>query len=88
MSERKDLQIEVSLIEDDVHTEATATISIGGAEYEASGLARRNPADPNVPTIGEELATARALSDLSHKLVDTATRTLEDHLGRPVTIES
>lgn len=87
MSETKDLRIEVSLVEDEVHTEATATISIGGSEYAASGLARRNPADPNVPMIGEELATARALSDLSHNLVDAATKALEDHLGRPVTIE-
>jgi hypothetical protein len=32
------------------------------------GIARRKPLDRNVPAIGAELATSRALSDLAHKL--------------------
>lgn len=87
MSDEKSLSISVDLVEDDRHTEATARIAIGGAEYSGRGLAKRAPEDPNVPMIGEELATARALSDLSHRLVDAATNALEDKLGRPVSIE-
>ncbi|MDQ3986198.1 MAG: DUF1876 domain-containing protein [Actinomycetota bacterium] len=87
MEDQKNLSIAVSLVEDETHTEATAKVSIAGTDYSGSGLARRNPSDPNVPMIGEELATARALSDLSHTLVDVAARTLEDHLGRPVSID-
>ena len=87
MADQKNLSIDVALEEDETHTEATARVSIGGTDYSGSGLARRNPSDPNVPMIGEELATARALSDLSHTLIDVAAKTLEDHLGRPVAID-
>lgn len=87
MPEEKSLNISVDLVEDERHTEATARIDIAGTEYSGRGLARRAPEDPNVPMIGEELATARALADLSHRLVDAATQALEDKLGRPVTIE-
>lgn len=86
MTERKSLSVEVSLVEEERTTEATARIVIGDAAHVGEGVARRNPADPSVPMIGEELATARALSDLSHKLVDAAADTLEGYLGRPVTI--
>ncbi|HEY7045368.1 MAG TPA: DUF1876 domain-containing protein [Nocardioidaceae bacterium] len=36
------------------------------------GEARLNPRDRNVPEIGDELAAARALSDLAHRLLDAA----------------
>ncbi|HEX7659216.1 MAG TPA: DUF1876 domain-containing protein [Pseudonocardiaceae bacterium] len=42
-----------------------------------TGLARRNPTDTSVPEIGDELAVARALSDLAHQLVDAAARDIE-----------
>jgi hypothetical protein len=41
------------------------------------GVARRNPADPQVPQIGDELAVSRALSDLAHSLLDAAAGDLE-----------
>ena len=41
------------------------------------GTARRNPHDSNVPVIGDELAAARALSSLSHLLLETAVDKLE-----------
>jgi len=52
------------------------------------GLARLNPADDNVPEIGDELAVARALSDLGHRLLLTTTADIqavtheEAHLNR------
>jgi hypothetical protein len=42
------------------------------------GDAHRNPADDQVAEIGDELAAARALSDLSHQLVHAVARDLED----------
>lgn len=36
------------------------------------GNARLNPADEEVPEIGDELAAARALTDLGHQLLLTA----------------
>lgn len=42
-----------------------------------SGQARRNPGDPEVPEIGDELAVSRALSDLAHRLLDAAAGDIE-----------
>ena len=46
------------------------------------GLARLNPADRDVPEIGDELAAARALSDLAHHLLDMAGGDIEDAVAR------
>jgi hypothetical protein len=45
------------------------------------GFARLNPVDPDVPEIGDEIAAARALSDLGHRLLDAATGDLEQVSG-------
>ena len=39
---------------------------------EARGVARRNPADPDVPEIGDEVAVSRALSSLADVLMSAA----------------
>ncbi|HVM20289.1 MAG TPA: dsRBD fold-containing protein [Egibacteraceae bacterium] len=65
-------------------TDATVTVRMGNAECVAHGSARRNPSDPNVPLIGEELAAARAFNELSHRLVDESAQILEARLGRKV----
>jgi hypothetical protein len=88
MAETKTVTVEVSLSEDSTHTEAKATLRIGDVELQADGIARRNPTDPNVPVVGEELATARALSDLSHRLLETAAKAIEDFTGEPVDLET
>lgn len=49
------------------------------------GSARANPTDENVPDIGRELATARALSDLSHQLVHETVTDIEAHTHQRVT---
>jgi hypothetical protein len=41
------------------------------------GHARKNPEDRDVPEIGDELAAARALSDLAHHLLDVAATDIE-----------
>lgn len=48
------------------------------------GTARANPADENVPYIGDELAAARALSDLAHQLLHSAAMDIEAHTHQPV----
>jgi hypothetical protein len=55
-------------------------------DFIARGRARRNPRDPNVPVVGEELAAARALSDLSHQLLHAAAERIEAFEGRPVKV--
>jgi hypothetical protein len=48
------------------------------------GVARKHPEDANVPEIGDELAAARALSDLAHQLLDAAAGDIEDITHQPV----
>jgi hypothetical protein len=76
-------EIEITFTEDDRHTEARASLTIRGATFVGVGRARRHPADPSTPMVGEELAAARALSDLSHRLLDTVTETISESEGRP-----
>lgn len=76
-------EIEMTFEEDVDHTEARAAIVLRGARFTGFGRARRNPVDPNVPMVGEELAAARALSDLTHKLVDAAAGAISEREGRP-----
>ena len=78
--------VEVLMSETDDETQAEAVLELGESRYAGWGRARRNPADPVVPLVGEELATARALSDLAHKLLDEAAQRIEDFEGRPVRV--
>ncbi|MEV0802888.1 DUF1876 domain-containing protein [Kribbella sp. NPDC050281] len=41
------------------------------------GAARRNPNDADIAEIGDELAVARALSNLAHELLDAAASDIE-----------
>ena len=69
--------VELLINETDDETQATASLEIDGATVSGWGRARRNPVDPRVPRIGEELAAARALADLSHRIFDVATIEIE-----------
>ena len=84
MDERKIWNVEIILDETEEKTDATATLRTGDAECTAEGHAHRNPRDPNIPRIGEEIATARALSQLSGKLLEESARILQAHLGTEV----
>jgi hypothetical protein len=84
--ERVSMRVDLSLTEDPDHTEAVARVHMCGREFSAWGRARRNPSDPTMPAVGEELAVARALSDMSHQLVAAAADSLESKLGRPVAL--
>jgi uncharacterized protein DUF1876 len=80
-------EIEMTFEEDADHTEARATLVLRGARFTGAGRARRNPADPSLPMVGEELAAARALSDLTHKLVDAAAETISEREGGPAHVQ-
>ena len=70
--------VTLSVSERDGGTEAEAHLEMSqGQDLTGHGAARRNPADPNVTKIGEELAVARALSDLAHRLLHTAAADVE-----------
>jgi hypothetical protein len=74
--------IEVLFEETPDETQAEAVLELRGERHAGWGRARRNPTDPNVPQIGEELACARALSDLAHNLFVAATTEIERREGR------
>jgi Rv2632c-like len=70
MNETKVFTVEVEVHEQPDHAEAKALLDIDGDVRGGWGRARRNPEDPERPRLGEELAIARALSDLAHHLGD------------------
>ena len=86
MSEKRVWTIEVDFTEDGDQTRADVILQVGDRRFHGGGRARRKPADPDVPRIGEELAAARALSDLSHQLLHAAAQEIESFEGRPVTL--
>lgn len=65
--------VQINLSEDEGRTRAEAILR-SGVEDEMRGIghARLHPGEPDIPEIGDEVATSRALSELSHKLLDTA----------------
>ena len=69
--------VEISIREQDRETHAEARLTMGASGLTGQGTARRNPEDREATHIGEELAAARALSDLAHKLLDTAAGDIE-----------
>jgi hypothetical protein len=76
--------VQVDIDEHEDRTRAVARLRMGRDQSLAgTGLARLNPADRNVPQIGDELAVARALSELSHLLLEEAARDIEQTSGVP-----
>ncbi|MET0524757.1 MAG: DUF1876 domain-containing protein [Nocardioides sp.] len=68
--------VAVHLFEEEDHTRAEAVLHTdAGTELRHEGLARRNPADRDIPEIGDELAACRALAGLAHDLLEA---TIED----------
>lgn len=70
--------VRLELVEDADHCLVTAHLEAGDRSIAGVGRSRRNPADPTVPQVGEELATARALHDLAHHLSQDAWDIIEN----------
>lgn len=68
----KDVTLSIHLSEDADHTKAIARLDLRGEHFECTGTADRNPSDQPRPVIGEEIAIARALSELQHQLLEAA----------------
>lgn len=76
--------VEIQFEEDESLTTAASLLRLpDGTEIQGRGQARRNPADPAQPQIGEEIAAARALSDLVPQLLDKAAAEIEDVTHKP-----
>jgi Domain of unknown function (DUF1876) len=69
--------VEISLHEQDGNTRAEARLARDGVGMTGHGLAGCPPEDQEVIQIGEEIAAARALSDLAHQLLSDAAGQIE-----------
>lgn len=77
--------VQVSIDEEGDDTHADATLSLENKmEIRGRGMSRRNPRDNAEPKIGDELAAARALSDLAHQLLSAAATDIESRTHVPV----
>jgi Domain of unknown function (DUF1876) len=64
--------------DDERRTYAEARLHTGDrTELHGTGHALRHPRDREVPEIGDELAAARALSELAHQLLSAAAEDIE-----------
>ena len=63
--------------EDEDHCEMVVHLDADDRSLSGFGRSRRNPEDPMVPQVGEELAAARALHDLANHLTEDAWRIIE-----------
>jgi len=79
------VEIVISEHEDERLTRAEARLhSDVRTVLRGRGEARRSPRDREVPEIGDELATARALADLAYQLLDVTAGDIEQFTHRPV----
>jgi hypothetical protein len=77
--------VEIFLSEEGDRTRAEAVLrTSAGTELRHEGVAWRNPKDTEVPEIGEELATARALSGLAHDLFEATVNDIEQNVHQRV----
>ena len=77
-------QVSITFTEEDERTRADAILELADKRFHGFGRAKRAPEDPRIPVIGQDLAASRALSDLSHQLLDAAAEQVEAFEGRPV----
>jgi hypothetical protein len=77
MDTTKTWRLGIHIDEHDDQTHARAHLVTKDSELTGLGIARLNPRDTDVPEIGDELAVARALSDLAHQLLEAAAGDIE-----------
>jgi Domain of unknown function (DUF1876) len=80
----KSWTVQITLDEQNGTTSANAVLEADAKiELRGRGSARRHPRDEEDHKIGDELAAARALSDLAHKILDMAAQDIESHTHTP-----
>ena len=77
-------RVQIVFTEEADRTRADAILELASQRFHGFGQAKRAPEDPSVPVIGQDLAAARALSDLSHQLLNAAAERIEQFEGHPV----
>lgn len=89
MAATKTWRIDIFIGERDEQTHAEARLlPAEEVTLTGRGVARLNPVDKDVPEIGDELAVARALSDLAHQLLMAAVDDIEQVTHAPAHLPS
>jgi hypothetical protein len=84
MTATKQWNVTVEIDEDENTTLAHASMRTpAGQDVSGDGKADRNPIDPDIPTIGDELAVARALRNLSERLLHATEKDISSVTGQP-----
>jgi len=81
----KDWTVEITIDEHVGRTRAKARLRWRDQESVGVGLSRLDPTDRDVAEIGDELAVARALSDLARRLMAVTAHDIEAVTNQPVT---
>jgi hypothetical protein len=85
MNTTKTWHVDIYIGEHEGQTHAEARLRPGEeVTLTSTGTARLNPTDQDVPEIGDELATSRALSELAHRLLNAAAEDIESITKEPV----
>jgi hypothetical protein len=83
------VEIDINEMEEQRRTKAVARLLTGTrTPLVGEGEAHRRPRDREVPEIGDELATARALADLAYKLLDVTAGDIEQFTQQPTHLTS
>ncbi len=77
-------RVNVAFTEEGDRTRADAVLELANQRYHGFGQAKRAPEDPSVPVIGQDLAAARALSDVAHQLLHAAAERIEAYEGHSI----
>lgn len=77
----KQWHVDVFLSEEGDLTKARAVLSTDDRALSSAGAAHRNPRDPQVPEIGDEVAAGRALAALSNQLLRVAADDIDASVG-------
>ncbi|HET6953733.1 MAG TPA: DUF1876 domain-containing protein [Acidimicrobiales bacterium] len=86
MSDTKIFTVDIEVQEHPDRTEAKALLDLGDRIHGGWGRTRRNPADADRPHLGDEVAVARALTDLAHRLLGEAAAEIERSEHQPAHI--
>ena len=84
MDATKQWSVTVEIDEEENTTLAHASLRTpAGQDVTGVGKAERNPLDPSVPEIGDELAVARALRNLAERLLHATEKDITSVTGEP-----
>lgn len=82
MSYAEQWTVTIDISEEPGRTRATARLTTrDDTRLVGTGEAHRHPRDREVPEIGAELAVARALADLQHRLFESTVFDIEQSTG-------